>query len=107
MDLFIMVLQDTWLFEGTIKENIVFDKQISNEELSEILSKSKILHMIEGLPNGLSFQINEETNQTTREGVYACGDAVTGAADAAEDIISGDNDNNNSNDSRTDKKDNK
>ncbi len=57
-----MVLQDTWLFEGTIKENIVFDKQISNEELSEILSKSKILHMIEGLPNGLSFQINEETN---------------------------------------------
>lgn len=57
-----MVLQDTWLFEGTIKENIVFDKRISDERLEKILSKSKILHMIEGLPNGLSFEINEETN---------------------------------------------
>ena len=57
-----MVLQDTWLFEGTIKENIVFDRRISDEKLSKALSKSKILHMIEGLPNGLDYEINEETN---------------------------------------------
>ena len=57
-----MVLQDTWLFEGTIKDNIVFDKRISDDKLSKALSKSKILHMIEGLPNGLLYQINEETN---------------------------------------------
>lgn len=57
-----MVLQDTWLFEGTIKENIVFDKHISDNKLSTILSKSKILHMIEGLPGELNFCINEETN---------------------------------------------
>ena len=57
-----MVLQDTWLFEGTIKENIVFDRRISDENLSKVLSKSKILHMIEGLPNGLDYEINEETN---------------------------------------------
>ena len=57
-----MVLQDTWLFEGTIKENIVFDKRISDEKLSKVLSKSKILHMIEGLPGGLNYEINEETN---------------------------------------------
>ena len=57
-----MVLQDTWLFEGTIKENIVFDRRISDDKLSKALSKSKILHMIEGLPNGLLYQINEETN---------------------------------------------
>lgn len=57
-----MVLQDTWLFEGTIKENIVFDKKVNDEELKKILSKSKILHMIEGLPGGLDYVINEETN---------------------------------------------
>ena len=57
-----MVLQDTWLFEGTIKNNIVFDKKISDNKLSTILSKSKILHMIEGLPGELNFTINEETD---------------------------------------------
>ncbi len=57
-----MVLQDTWLFEGTIKNNIVFDDRISDESLNKILNKSKILHMINGLPKGLDFEINEETN---------------------------------------------
>ncbi len=57
-----MVLQDTWLFEGTLKDNIIFDKKISNNKLETILSKSKILHMIEGLPGELNFEINEETN---------------------------------------------
>ncbi len=57
-----MVLQDTWLFEGTIKDNITFDEKISDEGLSKILNKSKILHMIEGLPNGLNYEINEETS---------------------------------------------
>lgn len=57
-----MVLQDTWLFEGTLKDNIVFDSKISNNKLENILSKSKILHMIEGLPGELNFEINEETD---------------------------------------------
>ena len=57
-----MVLQDTWLFEGTIKENIVYNKKISEEKLSKILSKSKILHMINSLPGGLDFTVNEEVN---------------------------------------------
>lgn len=57
-----MVLQDTWLFEGTIKENIVFDNKIDDDKLHKILSKSKILHMIDGLPGGINFVINEETN---------------------------------------------
>ena len=57
-----MVLQDTWLFEGTIRENIIFDDKIDDESLNKILNKSKILHMIDGLPGGLDFVINEETN---------------------------------------------
>jgi ABC-type multidrug transport system fused ATPase/permease subunit len=57
-----MVLQDTWLFEDTIRNNIVFDDEISDSNLSKILDKAKLLHMINGLPNGLNFEINEETN---------------------------------------------
>ncbi len=57
-----MVLQDTWLFEGTIKENIVYDKKITDDKLNNILAKSKIDHLIESLPKGLEFNINEETN---------------------------------------------
>ena len=57
-----MVLQDTWLFEGTIKDNIVFNKKISDEELESSLSKSKINHMINSLPLGLNYEINEETS---------------------------------------------
>jgi ABC-type multidrug transport system fused ATPase/permease subunit len=57
-----MVLQDTWLFEGTIRENILFDRKMSDKELKKILNKAKILHMIEGLPGGLNYVINEETN---------------------------------------------
>jgi len=57
-----MVLQDTWLFKGTIKDNLVFDSKISKNNLTKILKRSKILHMINGLPGGLKFQINEETN---------------------------------------------
>ena len=57
-----MVLQDTWLFEGTIKENIIFDEKMDDEALNKILNKSKILHMIDGLPGGLNFIVNEETN---------------------------------------------
>ncbi len=57
-----MVLQDTWLFEGTIRENILFDREMSDADLKKILNKAKILHMIEGLPKGLNYVINEETN---------------------------------------------
>ena len=67
-ELISMVLQDTWLFEGSIKENIVFDKRISNDKLNSYLKGSRITHMINSLPDGLNFQINEETdNMSTGE----------------------------------------
>ena len=65
-DLISMVLQDTWLFEGSIKENIVFNRRISDERLSNALSKSKITHMINSLPGGLSYEINEETDNMSQ-----------------------------------------
>ena len=57
-----LVLQDTWLFEGTIKDNIIFYDKISDDNLSGVLSKSKISHMINSLPGGLNFTINEESD---------------------------------------------
>ena len=67
-DLISMVLQDTWLFEGSIKDNIVFDKRISNERLNKSLSSSKITHIINSLPGTLNYKVNEETdNMSTGE----------------------------------------
>lgn len=53
-DLFTMVLQDTWLFEGTIRENIVFNKEdISDEEIMRALKTVGLEHFIKSLPQGL------------------------------------------------------
>jgi ATP-binding cassette subfamily B protein len=50
---FAMVLQDTWLFQGTIKENLVYNQEdVSNEELVDICKQCHVHHFIESLPNG-------------------------------------------------------
>ena len=52
-DLFIMVLQDTWVFEGTIKENIKFNKtHVSDEEIENVCKIVGLDHFIKTLPNG-------------------------------------------------------
>lgn len=51
--LFTMVLQDTWLFNGTIKENIVYNrKNISDKKVKEVCSVVGVDHFIKTLPNG-------------------------------------------------------
>ena len=51
-DLFIMVLQDTWVFEGTIKENIKYNKQnISDDRVKEVCKIVGLHHFIKSLPN--------------------------------------------------------
>lgn len=58
--LFTMVLQDTWLFEGTIRENIAFNRDnLTDEEIFEVCDKIGITHFIKSLPDGLNTQINE------------------------------------------------
>lgn len=50
---FCMVLQDTWLFEGTIKENIVYNKEnVSDEKVEEACMAAGIDHFIRSLPKG-------------------------------------------------------
>lgn len=52
-DLFVMVLQDTWLFDGTIKENIRYnDDTVGDEEIEEACKKIGLDHFIKTLPNG-------------------------------------------------------
>ena len=52
-DLFTMVLQDTWLFEGTIKENIIYNrKNITDEEVKEVCKEVGLDHFIRTLSKG-------------------------------------------------------
>ena len=61
-DIFGMVLQDTWMFEGTIRENILFSKGgVSDERLEEILKEAGISHYVHTLPGGLDYYIENES----------------------------------------------
>ncbi|MCL2003445.1 MAG: ABC transporter ATP-binding protein/permease [Oscillospiraceae bacterium] len=52
-DQFCMVLQDTWLFEGTIKENIIYSKQgVSDEDVKTACKAVGLHHFIRTLPKG-------------------------------------------------------
>lgn len=51
-DLFGMVLQDTWLFEGTVRENLVYNKtEVSDEKLDEVCRAVGLSDLIDQLPN--------------------------------------------------------
>ncbi len=59
-DLFIMVLQDTWLFDGTIKENIKYNgESITDEEVWEACKIVGIDHFVKTLPGGIDAPIGE------------------------------------------------
>ena len=59
-DLFIMVLQDTWLFNGTIKENIIYNKKdVTDEQIVEVCKKIGVDHFIRTLPKGYDTLISD------------------------------------------------
>ena len=60
--MFGMVLQDTWLFGGTVKENIKYSKEEATEtEVIEAAKAAHIHHFIKTLPKGYNSLINEES----------------------------------------------
>ena len=62
-DLFCMVLQDTWLFEGTIRENIVYCKEgVSDEDVVKACKAVGIDHFIRTLPKGYDTVLNDKAN---------------------------------------------
>ena len=59
-DMFTMVLQDTWLFEGTIKDNIRYNNEnVTDEEIIDVCKKVGLDHFIRTLPNGYDSKISE------------------------------------------------
>lgn len=59
-DLFIMILQDTWLFEGTIKENIKYNKlNVSDEEVWNALKVVGVDHFVKSLPKTIDYKIGD------------------------------------------------
>ena len=60
-DNFAMVLQDTWLFSGTIKENIAYGREgATNEEIIHAAKTAKAHHFIKALPGGYKMILNED-----------------------------------------------
>lgn len=58
--LFGMVLQDTWMFEGTVRENLVYNKTgVTDEELERACRACGIYHFVETLPNGFDTVLSE------------------------------------------------
>ncbi len=67
-DLFTMVLQDTWIFEGTIKENIRYNnKNITDEEIIDACKKVGLHHLIKTLPKGYDTILNDSDNLSAGE----------------------------------------
>ena len=58
--LFTMVLQDTWLFSGTVKENIIYNqKNVSNKKVEDVCKVVGVDHFIKTLPNGYDSIISD------------------------------------------------
>ena len=61
--MFGMVLQDTWLFEGTVKDNIKYGKEdATDDEVIEAAKAAHVHHFIKTLPQGYNSILNEETS---------------------------------------------
>ncbi len=61
--LFCMVLQDTWLFEGTIRENIVYSRKgVSNDQVEEACKAVGLHHFITTLPHGYDTVLDDKAN---------------------------------------------
>lgn len=62
-DLFVMVLQDTWVFRGTVRENICYNTpKITDEEILKVCNMVGLTHFIDTLPYGLDSMIEENDN---------------------------------------------
>lgn len=66
-NMFSMVLQDTWLFNGTIRENISYGRpEASDEDIYNIAKAAHIDHFINSLPQGYDLKLNEEADNISQ-----------------------------------------
>ena len=62
-DLFGMVLQDTWLFEGSIRDNLCYGKEgITDEQLDQVTRATGLYHLIHTLPEGYDTLLSDKLN---------------------------------------------
>ena len=62
-DLFCMVLQDTWLFEGTVRENLAYSKEgVTDEDLKRVCKAVGIHHFIRTLPQGYDTVLDDKAS---------------------------------------------
>jgi ATP-binding cassette subfamily B protein len=67
-DLFVMVLQDTWLFEGTIKDNLKFNsKKVSDKEIDTCIKTLGVDHIIKTLPGGIDSMVGDNDSVSQGE----------------------------------------
>ena len=65
--LFGMVLQDTWLFNGTIRENLAYGKpDASEQEIIEAAKAAHVDHFVHSLPHGYDMVLDEEANNISQ-----------------------------------------
>lgn len=61
-DIFGMILQETWVINGTLRENIVYNlKNVEEDRLNEILEETNLSHFVSTLPNGIDTVIKKES----------------------------------------------
>ena len=66
-ELFGMVLQDTWLFSGSIKENIRYGRlDATDEEVIEASKAAHVHHFLKTLPDGYNMLLNEESSNISQ-----------------------------------------
>ena len=62
-DQFAMVLQDTWIFEGTLRENLIYNQTgISDKKLDQVCEASGLADFVSRLPDGYDTVISDQTN---------------------------------------------
>lgn len=62
-DLFAMVLQDTWVFDGTLRENLEYNtKGLTEQDFDNAIHDAHLVHFVRSLPGGLEHVIEEDSS---------------------------------------------
>ncbi len=58
--LFAMVLQDTWVFNGTLRENLAYNTEnVTEEDYKQVIHDAHLTHFVRALPGGLDYEIKD------------------------------------------------
>ena len=64
---FAMVLQDTWLFKGSVRENIRYGNPAASDDMVEAAARAALAdHFIRTLPGGYDFELNEDASNVSQ-----------------------------------------